>query len=367
MIAKRLSSKWFGLLLITTATLWIASCGPVEPPAVTDISVAPGTDISAGESASLTVQATGKDLQFKWTVLRGKLSPQTGPAVIYTAPDTPGPDTVSVEVTSDGGSTVRTITFNILAAIVIASPTSTATTTPTPTETLMPTPTAITPTPPPEAPTPTVTDTPIHTPTPTSTPTKMPTPIPICPPDSSRYGFESADIFWVAQTYEDSQAVTAVGQSDKKKAKFGCYSLKLTVDLAGGHKNKSKGEAYVDMQFFPPPGVEAPVDLEGVPITVWVYVPGDAAGDPSKPNGVQVFVKDKSGKNEYGSWFNLLDHYTDKWIPTKLTPSKQTPPMGDMDEGFDPSEIIVVGVKIGAGTNSMETYSGLIYVDGVTW
>lgn len=181
MTAKRLYSKCFGLLLITAAALWIAGCGPVEPPAVTDISVEPGTDVLAGEIASLTVQATGKDLQFNWTVLRGELSPHTGPAVIYTAPDTPGPDTVSVEVTSDGVSTVRTITFNILTSIAIAPPTSTPTATPPTTETPTPTPTATsvlptdTPMPPTDTPVP-PTDTPVP---PTAAP--MPTPEPPTP------------------------------------------------------------------------------------------------------------------------------------------------------------------------------------------
>ena len=50
MIAKRLRSKWFSLLLITAAALWIAGCGPVKPPSVTDISVEPGTDILPGET-----------------------------------------------------------------------------------------------------------------------------------------------------------------------------------------------------------------------------------------------------------------------------------------------------------------------------
>ncbi len=165
MAAKRLSSKWFGLLFITAVTLWIAGCSPTEPPKVADISVEPGTDILAGETASLTVEATGTNLQFNWTALRGKLSPQTGPAVIYTAPDTPGLDTISVEVTSDGASTVRTITFNV------STPKPTPTPPPLPTDTPMPTATN-TPLPPPtDTPTPEPTEPPADTPTLTNTPT----------------------------------------------------------------------------------------------------------------------------------------------------------------------------------------------------
>jgi hypothetical protein len=254
------------------------------------------------------------------------------------------------------------VLFGLITAIVIFAAMSTLI----PAYLITPTPTSL--------PTETLTSTPLptETPTPTPTPTRLPTetptptPTPACPPDRSTYGFESAGVIWVAQTYWDSQAITAVAQSERMMAKFGCYSLALVVDLVGGDDNKSKGEAYVDMRFFPPAGVEAPVNLEGVPITIWVYVPGGAAGDPSKSNGAQLFVKDQNWKSEYGTWFNLVG-YTDRWVPLWLTPSRQEPPMGYKDEGFDPSGIIVVGVKISAGNNSTATYNGPIYVDGVDW
>jgi hypothetical protein len=232
------------------------------------------------------------------------------------------------------------------------------------TSTLVPTPA---PTPlPTETPTPTALPTATFTPTPLPTETSTPTLTPTCPPDSSTFGFESPDVIWVAQTYPDSQAVAAVTQSKRMMAKFGCYSLALAVDLVGGDVNKSRGEAYVDMRSTPPTGVEAPLDLEGVLVTVWVYVPADAAGDPSKPNGIQVFVKDQNWKSQYGTRLPLPGH-TDEWVLMNLTPSRHTPPMGYMDEEFDPSNIIAVGIKIGASTNSTAAYVGPIYVDGVTW
>jgi hypothetical protein len=162
MMAKRPSSKWFGLLPITAVALWVAGCGLATPPNVTDISVEPETKVLlTGETASLTVQANGRNLQFNWVALRGKLSHQTGPAVIYTAPGTSGPDIISVEVTSDGASTVRTITFNI-----VLPPTATPTFTPAAT----PTPLSIV------THTPTPTEIPMATPTATRIPTLAPTP-----------------------------------------------------------------------------------------------------------------------------------------------------------------------------------------------
>ncbi len=225
------------------------------------------------------------------------------------------------------------------------------------------------------------TDTPTSTPTPTrkptltatNTPTNVPgtgtsTPTATCPEDdSSKYGFELelADVPWVVQTYIGSQAITEVAQSGEM-ARFGCYSLKATVDLVGGHENKSNGETFVDLSFFPPTGVQAPVNLEGVPITVSVYVPRDAAGDSGRPNGIQVFVKDKNFASEYGAWFDLSDS-TDRWVSISLVPMRETPPSGFMENGFDPSNIVIVGIKIGVGSDSIATYRGPIYIDGINW
>jgi hypothetical protein len=38
-----------------------------------------------------------------------------------------------------------------------------------------------------------------------------------------------------------------------------------------------------------------------------------------------------------------------------------------MEPGFDPSQIIAVGLKLGAGGGSTAVYQGPIYVDAVNW
>jgi hypothetical protein len=129
----------------------LGACGPKpEPPVVSEIDAQPtSTTIVEGETAVLTIRASGADLQSKWTAARGSLASPTTSSVIYTAPDSPGLDTVTVEVTSKGGSTVRSIIFEVVP-------------------------------PPPPIPTPTPTVAPKETPTtsPTATPTFTPTPVP---------------------------------------------------------------------------------------------------------------------------------------------------------------------------------------------
>ncbi len=125
----------------------LGACGPKpEPPRVGEIKVEPSTTIMVGESASLTTTASGTDLRFKWTAARGNISSPTAPSVLYIAPDSPGPDTVTVEVTSKGGSTIRSITFEVVplptrtpTPTLAVAPTETFTPTPTPTLTLTPT------------------------------------------------------------------------------------------------------------------------------------------------------------------------------------------------------------------------------------
>jgi hypothetical protein len=149
-------------------------------------------------------------------------------------------------------------------------------------------------------------------------------------------------------------------------AKFCQHSLRLTVDLVGQHDNKGKGEALVDVQVFDrAKGEKIPIDLNGKTITIWVYVQKGARGDPNSPNGVQVFVKDREHRSEYGAWLDIP--IENAWFTVKLTPSKTEPQKGFMTPGFDPTQIIIVGFKIGAGGKSTATYNQPIYLDGINW
>ena len=110
------------------AVCLLAACGSrVESPTVNEILAKPNTNLRTGENISLSVDTSGNDIKFEWTALRGRLSDPTQPAVIYTAPGTPGLDTVTVRVTYDGGEIIRSITLDVLGL-----PDPTATLTPVP-------------------------------------------------------------------------------------------------------------------------------------------------------------------------------------------------------------------------------------------
>lgn len=73
--------------------------------------------ILAGEEISLSVTASGQNLQFEWTATDGKLTDSTKSSVIYTAPDLPGVTTVTITVTNikDQTSVVKSVSFQIVA------------------------------------------------------------------------------------------------------------------------------------------------------------------------------------------------------------------------------------------------------------
>ncbi len=162
----------FPLFSLAVMLLAVGCSTPPPPPQVGPISVQPSATLMIGETATLIIDASGTDLQFEWSALRGEVS-GTGSSVLYTAPYTPGPDTVTVRVTGAGEATV----VRNLPIQVEEPPTPTFTPTSSPTPTATPT---NTPTPTPTIPTATPTNTPTLTPTttPTETPTSSPTPTP---------------------------------------------------------------------------------------------------------------------------------------------------------------------------------------------
>jgi hypothetical protein len=168
--------------------------------------------------------------------------------------------------------------------------------------------------------------------------------------------------WWEQQTYTDSQGITKVVRSSEQ-AHDGRHSLKLIADLVGGDPHLSMGEAFVDLTYHAPPGVSAPVNLEGVRLQCWVYAPENSGGDPDFPNGLQLLVQDENWNTEYGTWVNI---HAGQWNELTLTPGRQSPPEGWMDAGFDPAHIVAVGVKAAIDESSSARFQGAFYLDSFT-
>lgn len=173
---------------------------------------------------------------------------------------------------------------------------------------------------------------------------------------------------WQSQT-NDRQAAVQLKQLGNEFASESVLELQLNLD--GTDENKDAGEAFIDLRYHSPTGLQAPLNLEGVPITMAVYVPDLAGGTTEQPNGVQIFVKSQidpndSFKSEYGTWMDLTDK-TDRWLVLFLTPAKTPPPDGKMDPDFDPANIVLVGINIATQEGADVQYSGPVWISDVCW
>jgi fibronectin type 3 domain-containing protein len=173
------------------------------------------------------------------------------------------------------------------------------------------------------------------------------------------YDFESGVQGWVNQTYTDSQACTSVAQSNVQKYQ-GTYSLVMNMNLTGGDASRGQGESYIDRG-------SGNLNLHLVPTNVWVYCPTGSNGNPSLPNGMQIFFKDAAWKSWYGPWNNIAAGSITMgvWTQLSVTPGTTTPAY--VDSGFNDTQIREVGVKMAAGGGSVATYTGPIYVDYVNY
>jgi hypothetical protein len=177
------------------------------------------------------------------------------------------------------------------------------------------------------------------------------------------YGFETDAMKWEVQTYIDSRAFKSISWTNERAIE-GKFSIKVMANLIGDDKENSKGEAFVDLRYNALKDKKGPLNLSNKLVKAYIFVPEGAYGERNRPNGLQVFAKDSGWRSIYGSWINLQEN---EWNEVVLKIDTNAPSGGYISEGFDPTQIIVIGVKMGTGSGSTATYNGPIYIDGVTW
>ncbi|MBI2301224.1 MAG: hypothetical protein HYU66_20135 [Armatimonadetes bacterium] len=155
---------------------------------------------------------------------------------------------------------------------------------------------------------------------------------------------------WRAQDYTNSQGIEAVQREAARRV------LWLTCRLTGGDAHRTNGEATLDLSYVDGLGGRVPLDLHGTGLTVKVLVPAGLVGENSRPNGLQVFLKDAAWASLYSAWINVSGAGTYE-LRLELPASRQG--------GFDPSAVRVVGVKVGIGTGSRAGFQGSVAVTDV--
>jgi len=185
-------------------------------------------------------------------------------------------------------------------------------------------------------------------------------PVPCNPnEDQSIFGFEKDDMNWQIQTLAGNQAVTEVTQTTDQVCR-GCGSLRLNVNLVPGDPNKNDGEALVDLSKISLAGVSAPVDMSGITITCRIFAEIGARGPDGARNFVQLFVKDSNFNTFVGDEHDILEE-------SCFDVTAMVPAMMDTTTGFDPTDVVFVGFKIGARPGSNQPFQGFIYIDAFDW
>jgi len=180
--------------------------------------------------------------------------------------------------------------------------------------------------------------------------------------DPSKYHFEPNKQGWTNTVSSGNAGVTNTVR-DNTRSRFGNACLKIDYKINSTNPN---GEAWVDMTINKPTGEpnNPPLDFTNVPVNLWVYTPKSAIGDPSRPNGYQIFFKDNSWRGWYGPWINVTDG-TNKWMRLEVTIGQTSPSY--VDAGFNPHQIRVVGLKFARGGGSSWSGNGSIWLDSVNW
>jgi hypothetical protein len=138
-MSKKIFTTFEYAIAIVLLAVVLGGCNNQTPPATltppeANLILNPNiSDVLAGQTVALSVEASGQSLQFKWSVSRGNLSASDTPTVIYTAPSTSGVDTVAVEISSASGTITKSVSFNVTVPVTdTVEPTSIPTNTPLP-------------------------------------------------------------------------------------------------------------------------------------------------------------------------------------------------------------------------------------------
>ncbi|MFH1593184.1 MAG: peptidoglycan-binding protein [Candidatus Omnitrophota bacterium] len=159
--------------------------------------------------------------------------------------------------------------------------------------------------------------------------------------------------YWTAQTYYSDQAIYETRGE-----------LELPFKLKGGSKTQSKGEAFIDLRYADLEGLgRGPHDMSGIEIKIVVKVPAGLVSSPF--NGLQIFAKSgDKWQSQYSKWRNID---TAGEIELTFTPTRpDQDPQGWSDPGFDPTDVVAIGLKLGSGGGSTLAHEGVLKVKSVT-
>ena len=168
---------------------------------------------------------------------------------------------------------------------------------------------------------------------------------------------------WKVETYRNTRGIRSIRVNpDQQSVTLGISLRGSNHPRAGVHPRYSQGEFMLNVRGAKIPGLQKhrdrSVDLSQRRIAVKIRVPPELVRRPL--NGAQVFVKSKNADGtdaaQYGKWVNFP--LAGEWLTFFLEPTRgEVDPQGYTAPGFDPTRIVVVGLKIGASGASKPSWS----------
>ncbi len=170
------------------------------------------------------------------------------------------------------------------------------------------------------------------------------------------FDFETGTEGWVSSTSPGESGIHAV--TTTTQAYSNQHSLALSTHLDYANTNLRAGVV----------SVMCPDNMNGQSVEAWVRPATGMTGDPSRPNGIQLFAKDQNYKSQMSVWKNIGTEIPEnQWTKLVLIPTATTnQTIGDSDAGFDPERILLIGVKLGVGGYSAVSVLSTCSVDFVT-
>ncbi|MDD3089870.1 MAG: hypothetical protein PHT95_08000, partial [Candidatus Omnitrophica bacterium] len=162
---------------------------------------------------------------------------------------------------------------------------------------------------------------------------------------------------WRPQTTSNSKGITHL-EMDHCTGEWTVES-----DIVAGSADRSSGEMYLDLRY-DIPGVNGgpALDLRGMEISFLIKADLSLVPAGGKPCELEVFAKDSSWKTQYGVKAELT--VSGEWFKVTLVPTQGAIGLGYTDPGFDPSSIVMIGLRLSApGTASKGSmYRGTLTV-----
>jgi len=157
---------------------------------------------------------------------------------------------------------------------------------------------------------------------------------------------------WQKQAHPSSLGVSDISYDSETDL------LTIDADIDGSVSSHKQGEIFLDLQYNAG-NVSGPLSLKDQEISFLIKLPEGALAD-GNPLIVQVFAKDNEWRSQYGTEVTITKDGS--WYKVSLSPSETNPPWGITDDGFDPDNVRLIGIRIKTPYDNASVYDGSILV-----